>query len=78
MEVQIHTQSVVEEGEMLRVVTVHNERLDMVSGKMIRTAVLETVEHRVQRTGLCPICGTGRSQYGECRKGHIVLEAPRR
>lgn len=26
----------------------------------------------VQLDGLCPICGTGRSQYGECWKGHIV------
>lgn len=28
----------------------------------------------VQINGLCPICGTGRSQYGECARGHIIFE----
>lgn len=37
-----------------------------------------TQQKSVQQTGPCPICGTGRNQYGECFLGHVVLESPRR
>ncbi len=37
------------------------------------TAQIENVE----LDGLCPICGTGRSQNGECWRGHIVINVRR-
>ncbi len=30
----------------------------------------------VQLAGLCPICKTGRNQYGVCWNGHIVIDVP--
>jgi RNA polymerase subunit RPABC4/transcription elongation factor Spt4 len=35
---------------------------------------ITTAADGVQLDGLCPICGTGRSQNGECWRGHIVID----
>ena len=42
----------------------------------VREFITAQVEN-VELDGLCPICGTGRSQNGECWRGHIVINVRR-
>ena len=42
----------------------------------VRDYINEKIDN-VQLEGLCPICKTGRNQYGECWLGHIVIDVRR-
>ena len=42
----------------------------------VREFIISQIEN-VELDGLCPICGTGRSQNGECWRGHIVINVRR-
>lgn len=51
----------------------------MNSGYVTRQEVIEYIKRKemiVQLGGLCPICSTGRNQYGECWRGHIIFVNP--
>ncbi len=49
MEVIIHNKSEIREGDILRVVKIHENRFDVASGRYVRTAIL-AAQQGVQRT----------------------------